>query len=102
LLPLNGDSEYKVPAKVWMEDKYWYTWCRICPFEGVADLFRDIVITMVCTEYGTLYIVQPLSHINISQGADPLPPSSTRTEVREKSFERGNYPRPPLWDRRAI
>jgi hypothetical protein len=34
-----------------------------------------------------------------AQGADPLPPSS---EDREKSFERGNYPPPPHWDRRAM
>ncbi len=40
----------------------------------------------------------------VPQGADP-PPSPPLLYVREgrkKSFERGNYPPPPHWDRRAI
>jgi hypothetical protein len=36
------------------------------------------------------------------QGSDPRPPPLFAREGRKKSFKRGNYPPPPLWDRRAI
>jgi hypothetical protein len=48
---------------------------------------------------------KPITHFLCQlypQGADRLPTSSTRGKAGRKSTERGNYPPPPHWDRRAI
>jgi hypothetical protein len=41
-------------------------------------------------------------HVVRAQAVDTLRPSSTCSEDRKKSFERGIYPPLPHWDRREI
>jgi hypothetical protein len=53
-------------------------------------------------EFGRYAICMYQCTLSRLQGADPLPPSSTCSEDRYKSFERGIYPPLPHWDRREI
>ncbi len=78
LLPLNGDSEYKVPARVCMEEKYGTLDVVFVHFKGRL-IYVETLSLLWCALTTS---VQRLSHINREQGADPLPPSSTRTEGR--------------------
>ncbi len=72
LLPLNGDSEYKVPAKVCMQEKYLrYTLDVVfVHFKGWLIYVETLSFTMVCTTTP----LQRLEHIDRLQGAEPLPP----------------------------